>query len=75
VFADPSQASYDYRLAPGSPALNAAADPGRSRHGQDLVPQYQSGWHGLPTNGTAIPAKNGRSDIGNGKTGSIGALT
>ena len=57
VFADPNQASYDYRLAPGSPALNAAADPGRSLHGQDLVPQYQSSWHGLPTRGHADPGE------------------
>jgi hypothetical protein len=75
VFADPNQSSYDYRLASGSPALNAADDPGRSLHGQDLVPHYQSSWHGLPTHGTPIPAKDGRADIGTDKTGSIGALT
>jgi hypothetical protein len=74
VFADPNQASYDYRLAPGSPALNAAADSGRSLHGKDLVPQYQSSWHGLPTEATPIPAKDARADIGGDKIGSIGAL-
>jgi hypothetical protein len=74
MFADPNQASYDYRLAPGSPALNAAADPGRSLHGQDLVPQYQSSWHGLPTDGTPIPPRDGRADTGTRKSGAIGAL-
>jgi hypothetical protein len=38
------------------------------------VPQYQSSWHGLPTEATPIPAKDARADIGGDKIGSIGAL-
>jgi len=75
VFADGDQSHYDYRLAPGSPALHAASDPGTSPEGHDLVPHYQSSWCGLPTPGTPIAAKTSRSDVGAGKTGAIGALS
>lgn len=74
VFADSDQSHFDYRLAPGSPALASASNPGTSPRGQDLVPHYQVSWHGTPT-GTPIPAKAARSDVGPGKTGAIGALS
>jgi hypothetical protein len=74
VFADPTQSDYDYALASGSPALNAASNPGSSPEGQSLIPAYQTGWSGLPTPGTPIPAKTARSDVGPSLTGAIGAL-
>lgn len=74
VFSDSNQADYVYTLASGSPALNAASNPGSSPEGQNLIPTFQTGWSGLPTPGTPIPAKVGRTDIGPALTGSIGAL-
>jgi hypothetical protein len=75
VFADGDQAHFDYRLAAASPARNAAIDPGTSPRGQDLVPHFQSNWQGSPADGTPIPEKAARSDIGAGKSGMIGALS
>jgi hypothetical protein len=75
VFADATQSDFDYRLAVSSPAKSSASNPGTSPHGQDLIPHYQSNWHGSPTDGMPIPAKAARSDVGPAMTGSIGALT
>jgi len=75
VFATSIQADFDYRLASNSPAMNAAADPGSSPRGQDLVPHYQISWRGSRPDGTPIPAKAGRSDVGPGTAGSAGALS
>jgi hypothetical protein len=74
VFADSDQTHYDYRLAFSSPAKNAASNPGTDPHGRDLIPHFQTNFHGSPTPGTPIPAKAARSDIGPALTGSIGAL-
>jgi hypothetical protein len=74
VFADSNQAHYNYALAGGSPALNAASNPGTSPYGQSLIPAYQSSYTGTVTPGTPIPAKTPRSDIGPALTGAIGAL-
>jgi hypothetical protein len=75
VFADADQTHFDYRLAVSSPAKNAASNPGTSPRGQDLIPHYQTKWHGSTAGGTPIPAKAPRSDIAPALTGSIGALT
>jgi hypothetical protein len=74
VFADSNQTHYNYALAGGSPALNAASNPGSSPYGQSLIPVYQSSYTGTVTPGTPIPPKTPRSDIGPALTGAIGAL-
>lgn len=75
VFTDPNQADFNYALnKPSSPAVGTATVPSPSTvHGQSLIPIYEVSWSGLPTPGTPIPAKAGRSDI-NAPGGSIGAL-